>query len=1354
MSRRVAPKPRRLRVEPLESRALLANFLVTNATDAGPGSLRAAILAADADALTAPRGTITFAIPGAGVPIIAPASTLPTVVGKVTIDATTQPGGPGIAPKVIIDGSQAPVGASGLILTGDGGVVRGLSIGGFRKRPIDAAGGQGIVLAAASHAVVEGNYLGLNPDGFSARPNGIGIEVSPLPNSLPGDNTIGGTTPGAGNVITNEPFGIFGYENGGLIAGNLIGLNIDGKSTSPTVQNRAGIDMGGSNLTIGGTTPSARNVIAGSYVAKKTGTTGSGIALYGSNNLIEGNYIGVGTDGRAVSGIDNYVGLSLSVTNSTIGGTAQGAGNVVSGSVAQGISISDGANLVLGNLVGTDASGTIPVPNGGGIGAFGLQTLPVAAGALNTIGGTAAGAANVIAFNGTSDDIAANLRGNTFFGNVRGPQIVGTGNPFTSDAQNARVVITSDNPAAGTQTVTGLFSGTPGRAYQVDFFANNSAGTAAVPEQGQVYLGALTVTPDAGGFANFTAKLPAPATAGPSLSATATGPDGITSPFLIGLTTGSGAPSSNLLVLASAAAAAVYPGNFATYTFTVSNQGTSPAINPTFTAALPAGLADAVAFTGAASGSSHKAGDFEGNASVAAGGTVTAILDTIAPGQSATVTVVARPAATGTFALTGGVGGPSTGPVPTNNAATVTVAAVPPGAATGQAALSLTQAVQDNPAYVAGPANIVLKVANTGPDAATNVVVREVVSGNRSLAGFANTIGGIYPSQGAVTSVIGDGNSGFLIVANLGTIAPGGVATLDVGATAFATVPIVGQARVSADQSNSTPGLASNSTTVNVLPTPFDPNQLTITESDSTASPVVGGNLTYTFLVADNGKVPASSLNFGAVLPQGATLASATSSQGAAARFNPASRMVLLPIDLLVPGAPVAITLVVTPTAAGPLVGTAHLFGNSTATAPFQTITSTLTVSPPPVSPPPVSPPPVSPPPVSPPPPVSLPPVSPVPISPPPILPPPPVHERAPANYNGMGVSDLAVYLPAIGAFAIRPFQPAGIGQVPQQGVPDKIVPFGLPGAGRTIPVQGDFTGVGHAEIAAYLPSVGAFAIRPGGGGPDRIIPFGVPGPGRSIPAPANYEGTGRDNIAVYLPAIGAFAIRPGGGGPDQVIPFGVAGSGRAIPVPGDYFGTGQADIAVYLPAEAAFAIRPPGGGPDRIIPFGVPGAGRTIPAPGDYDGSGKTELAAYFPDLGLFAYRPADGGPDVITRFGTAGDGTFPVPGDYTGVGHAEIAVYDPTFGTFAYRSPTGSDTIVPFGPAGVGRSLPATAPAAEDFASIPGTLAASTSPPPSSPPPVVPATRAAAGPAVAVRQFHKVAPRQAPKSDPSKPR
>ena len=67
----------------------LATFTVTTTNDAGAGSLRAAIIDANAAAGT---DTIDFNIAGAGVHTINLTSALPTITGAVTIDGYTQTG--------------------------------------------------------------------------------------------------------------------------------------------------------------------------------------------------------------------------------------------------------------------------------------------------------------------------------------------------------------------------------------------------------------------------------------------------------------------------------------------------------------------------------------------------------------------------------------------------------------------------------------------------------------------------------------------------------------------------------------------------------------------------------------------------------------------------------------------------------------------------------------------------------------------------------------------------------------------------------------------------------------------------------------------------------------------------------------------------------------------------------------------------------------------------------------------------------------------------------------------------------------------------------------------------------------
>src|SRR5262249_2043361 len=159
--RRAGDRP--LVIERLEGRILLATFTVINTADSGPGSLRQAILDANADATP---DAIAFDIPAAGVHTISPTSPLPAITAPVVIDGTTQPGwspntnGPGLADNAVLlielDGSTAH--GNGLTLSHDS-TVQGLVINRF---------GAGIMMSGSSRNLIQGNFIGTNAAGTAA----------------------------------------------------------------------------------------------------------------------------------------------------------------------------------------------------------------------------------------------------------------------------------------------------------------------------------------------------------------------------------------------------------------------------------------------------------------------------------------------------------------------------------------------------------------------------------------------------------------------------------------------------------------------------------------------------------------------------------------------------------------------------------------------------------------------------------------------------------------------------------------------------------------------------------------------------------------------------------------------------------------------------------------------------------------------------------------------------------------------------------------------------------------------------------------------------------------------------------
>jgi titin len=365
----VWPKSCRPGVEVLEGRLLPSNFVVTNTNNSGPGSLRQAITDANG---TPGTNTITFNIGGGGVQTIKPTSPLPMITTSVIIDGTTQPGFAG-TPLIVLNGNSVPFGTG---LSIPIGVVKGLVINGWAYAGISLGGGP---------CNIVGNYIGTDPTGTTPVANGYGVYVN---GSAGSPVAIGGTTAGDRNIISgNSSAGV--YLNNAyncLVEGNYIG--IDATGTTP-LGNAAGIVLVGSYYnTIGGLSAGARNVISGN---QSDGITLSFNATNPpTNDLIQGNYIGTDYTGSVALG--NGSGVTLAGGSSTvIGGTAAGARNIISGNAAYALSVAASMTLVQGNYIGTDYTGAAPLGNGSGI--------TLAGGSNNVIGGTAAGARNLISGN-------------------------------------------------------------------------------------------------------------------------------------------------------------------------------------------------------------------------------------------------------------------------------------------------------------------------------------------------------------------------------------------------------------------------------------------------------------------------------------------------------------------------------------------------------------------------------------------------------------------------------------------------------------------------------------------------------------------------------------------------------------------------------------------------------------------------------------------------------------------------------------------------------------------------------------------------------------------------------------------
>ncbi|MGI9107393.1 MAG: carboxypeptidase regulatory-like domain-containing protein [Pyrinomonadaceae bacterium] len=436
----------------------MTTFPVSNTNDSGPGSLRQAII--DSNNTTGAQ-TISFNLPGTGVQTITPLSALPTITDAVVINGYTQPGaspntlaqGDNAVLLIELNGASAGAGQAGLSINASNSTIRGLVINRF---------GNGIFISGGNSNVVQGNFIGTNAAGTAA----------------------------LGNTF------------------NAVFVN------------------GVSNTVIGGSVPEARNLLSGN------GTNGVLLQNNGAaNNTVQGNYIG--TDVTGASALPNiFSGINLiNASNNRIGGSAPGAGNVISGNV-RGLLIQSSAatgNVVQGNLIGVNAV------NGGALGNTGNGVTVTNGARNNIIGGATASEGNTIAFNSASGVLVQTpssngnaVLSNAIYANGRlGINLqAGGNNNFDPDVTSA----TATSDGASTTTVQASFVSAPNTTFTLQFFANTTCDPSGFGE-GQRFLGSSTATSDANGNADVTATFPAGVATGEFITATATDPGNNTSRF-------------------------------------------------------------------------------------------------------------------------------------------------------------------------------------------------------------------------------------------------------------------------------------------------------------------------------------------------------------------------------------------------------------------------------------------------------------------------------------------------------------------------------------------------------------------------------------------------------------------------------------------------------------------------------------------------------------------------------------------------------------------------------------------------------------------------------------------------------
>jgi CSLREA domain-containing protein len=263
-------------------------------------------------------------------------------------------------------------------------------------------------------------------------------------------------------------------------------------------------------------------------------------------------------------------------------------------------------------------------------------------------------------------------------------------------------------------------------------------------------------------------------------------------------------------------------------------------------------------------------------------------------------------------------------------------------------------------------------------------------------------------------------------------------------------------------------------------------------------------------------------------------------------------------------------------------------------------------------------------------------------------------------DYDGDGKSDISVFRPSSGAWYLQRSRDGLYGTEFGFG-DDKITPA-------------DYDGDGRTDIAVYRPSTGLWYVMETSTG---NVSYHVFGTAEDLPTPADYDGDGRADISVYRPSTRTWYRQNSSDGSFYARQF---GSSQDQPVTGDFDGDGKADLAIFRLANGAWYQLYSSDDSLHGREFGF---GSDIIVPADYDGDGKTDIAVYRPSEGYWYISNSSSGEVSYAVFGLATD--IPAPGDFDGDGKADISVFRPMDGNWYRRnSSDGSFTAFQFGTTG----------------------------------------------------------------------
>jgi len=465
-----------------------STFTVTNTNDSGAGSLRQAILDANANS---GMDTIAFNVTGAGcdgsgVCTITPASDLPTITSPVLIDGYTQTGS---SANTNAEGALNTVIKIALIRDGGTGFNFSTNSNGSTLRGVAVSGGwdYAVSSAFADNNSVKGCFIGTNAAGTAiVSPANIrGVDAQFSNNFI-----VGGPNPADRNLVSGDlqtGINVHGHSSNGLIQGNLVGTDISGAALLQTL---VGVGIG-----LGDTTPDAMvrdNVVGGySYGIYPQNTNDTDFQM-----TILHNWAGTDVTGTVHLGNDQD-GIFIGGKQIQVGGVGAGEGNVCAFNGGAGILVDYSifslrvpirGNSIYGNATANGANFHSPLGldlgNQGGVGQGGFT-----------------------------------------------PNDLGDADVGPNNNQNFPLLKSVD-VGASTTTVHAFLNSTASTQFTIDFYSND--GCVGHPQdflEGRTYLGSDTVTTDGSGNVNFDTVLPVAIGATEKITMTATDPDGNTSEF-------------------------------------------------------------------------------------------------------------------------------------------------------------------------------------------------------------------------------------------------------------------------------------------------------------------------------------------------------------------------------------------------------------------------------------------------------------------------------------------------------------------------------------------------------------------------------------------------------------------------------------------------------------------------------------------------------------------------------------------------------------------------------------------------------------------------------------------------------